>query len=354
MIKLTNAALDERDGEIILRGVVDPESLDKLQTADYQREVLPSSTISQLADAIRKRAGVPDIQLGMRGGQFQEKNNAFYLTDPVYIIDGLQRTSAALRLLKGGTQPYIGAVVYFNTNEDSERTMFKNLNMMRIKLSPNVLLKNEAKDSVFLDMLLSLCKDSSFALKGRVSWQQSMTRAQLVTAANLVRITSALHHRFGGSDWRQHTINAAQQLDAVVVRLKRSTLRDNIKLFINTVDDMWNIREVVYRERAPYLRAGFLTVLARIMNDHEDFWEDTRLVIPSSLRKKLSTFPMNDPQVAQLCGSIGQARKILYIMIVDHINSGKRTRRLTPLHQQAEPPCDEEAAVEEAMESAAL
>lgn len=343
MIKLTNAALDERDSEIILRGVIDPESLEKLLTADYQREVLPASTISQLADAIRKRSGVPDIQLGMRGGQFQEKNDAFYLVDPVYIIDGLQRSAAALRLLKGGTQPYIGAVVYFNTTEESERAMFKSLNMLRIRLSPNVLLKNEAHESVFLDMLMQLCKDSSFALKGRVCWQQSMLRSHLMTAASLMRISSSLHHRFGGSDWRQHTINAAAQMDAVSVRLKRTTLRENIKLFINVVDDMWNIREVVYRERAPYLRSGFLTVLARLMNDHEDFWEDSRLVIPSPLRKKLATFPLNDPQVAQLCGSIGSARKILYFMIVDHINSGKRTRRLTPLHGEK----DETAAYED-------
>ena len=336
MIKLTNAALDERDNEIILRGVMDPESLEKLNTADYQREVLPASTISQLADAIRKRAGVPDIQLGMRGGQFQEKNDAFYLVDPVYIIDGLQRASAALRLLKGGTNPYLGAVVYFNTTEDTERAMFKSLNMNRVKLSSNVLLKNEAHDSIFLDMLMQLCKDSSLALKGRVCWQQSMQRGQLITAASLMRVASALHRRFGGADWRQHTVNSAKQMDAVSQKLKRTTLRENIKLFINTVDDMWCIREVIYRERAPYLRTGFLTVLARIMNDHEDFWDDSRLVVPAPLRKKLATFPLNDPQVAQLCGSIGSARKILYFMIVDHINSGKRTRRLTPLHDDRE------------------
>jgi hypothetical protein len=199
-----------------------------------------------------------------------------------------------------------------------------------------VLLKNEAHESIFLDMLMSLCKDSTFALKGRVCWQQSMLRSHLMTAASLMRVASALHHRFGGSDWRQHTINAAAQMDAVSAKLKRTTLRENIKLFINTVDDMWNIREVVYRERAPYLRAGFLTVLARVLNDHEDFWEDSRLIIPAPLRRKLATFPLNDPQVAQLCGSIGSARKILYFMIVDHINSGKRTRRLTPLHGDKE------------------
>lgn len=337
MIKITNAALDERDEQIILRGVVDPDSLEKLLIADYQREARPSASLNKLADAIRKGMGVPDIQLGMRGGSFQDKNGAFYLVDPVYIVDGLQRSKAALKLLQGGSEPRLGCTVYFNTNEETERAMFKALNMEQVKLSPNVLLRNEAQDSVFVDMLMGLCKDATFALKGRVCWQQSMQRDQLMTAATLMRVASVLHRRFGGADYGAHTLTAAKLMDGLVVRLRRMVLRDNVRLFINTIDDLWGIREITYKERAPYIRNAFLLSLATVFSNHEDFWDDTRLVVSGPLKKKLGQFPITDPAVGQLAGSMGAARNILYTMIVEHINSGKRTRRLTPIGQQPPP-----------------
>ena len=74
-IKVVCAALDERENEIILRGVIDADSLKYLQIADYQRDVSPQSKISSLMNAIRK-GGVPDIQLGCRGGSFFERDDA--------------------------------------------------------------------------------------------------------------------------------------------------------------------------------------------------------------------------------------------------------------------------------------
>ena len=40
-VRFFNAAFDERDGDILLRGSIDPESLQKLHVDDYQREILP-------------------------------------------------------------------------------------------------------------------------------------------------------------------------------------------------------------------------------------------------------------------------------------------------------------------------
>lgn len=325
---MVNAALDDQDGEIVLRGVIDPDSLELLQVAEYQREVLPASTIKQLADAIRSRAGVPDIQLGMRGGQFTERNGSFYLEDPVYIVDGLQRRTAAMSLLKGGHAPRIGAVVYFNTTEESERLLFRSLNVSRVRLSPNVLLNNERNDSVTLEMLSQLCKEADFALRGRVCWQQCMARNHLFTASGLLRVTAQLHAQFGVIDGTRQSVGLAGQVDQITMKLKRSVVRQNVKTFFNTVDELWNIREVVYKERAPYLRMGFLTTLARVLSNHRDFWNDSELFVSAPLKRKLALFPLNDPQVATLCGAGGSSAKILYVMLVDHINSGKRTRRL--------------------------
>jgi hypothetical protein len=46
------------------------------------------------------------------------------------------------------------------------------------------------------------------------------------------------------------------------------------------------------------------------------------------LRRKIKQFPLNDPQVSQLAGAGGQANIILYQMLLKHINSGKRIKRL--------------------------
>jgi hypothetical protein len=103
-VKVINAALDEvniqGDGnQIVLRGVLDNDSLDLLQVSEYQREILPQSKIMDLIDAM-KTGRVPDVELGMRGGDYREKDGVFYLQDSVHIIDGLQRISAAKHMLR--------------------------------------------------------------------------------------------------------------------------------------------------------------------------------------------------------------------------------------------------------------
>ena len=100
--------------DIILRGVIDPQSLHLLQVADYQREVLPLAKISELVEAFMK-GSVPDVDLGMRGERFFERSGSFYLQDDVFIVDGLQRVTAALHLIQmaTGILPQLGAVVHF-------------------------------------------------------------------------------------------------------------------------------------------------------------------------------------------------------------------------------------------------
>ena len=94
-VKIVHGALDETpENELILRGVIDPLSLGKLKIDEYQREVLSSAKISKIKKGLRARR-VPDIVLGMRGHRIREVDGSVYLLDPVYIIDGLQRVTAA-------------------------------------------------------------------------------------------------------------------------------------------------------------------------------------------------------------------------------------------------------------------
>src|SRR5260370_5388690 len=146
-ITIVNAAMSEEkiDGkvEIILRGEIEPSYLFSLKPGEYQREVLPLSLDPDLIDATRKGI-VPSITLGMRGGNYDIKNhNTYLLYDPVYIIDGLQRVTAAGELLKRkASLPRLGVTIYFNTKESWERTLFTKLNTTARKLSPNILVAN--------------------------------------------------------------------------------------------------------------------------------------------------------------------------------------------------------------------
>ncbi len=97
-IRIVAAALDEWEGgKIILRGVIDPASLRYLQVAPYQREILPESKIKDLANVMVKGDSLPDIEVGLRGQDFQTMpDGTMLLKNAVYIIDGLQRTTAAV------------------------------------------------------------------------------------------------------------------------------------------------------------------------------------------------------------------------------------------------------------------
>jgi hypothetical protein len=326
-IKILSGALDEFEGDIILRGVIAPESLSALQVADYQREVLPISSIRELAKAIKDKVGVPDIQLGMRGGAYQERMGVFSLSDEVFIVDGLQRTSAALELMRSGEVPRLGAMVHFNTTEEIERTRFRALNMERTSLSPNVLLYNERHDNPVVNMLYLMSLESTFAMQNRICWQQRMRRTHLIPATTFVRTTVSLHARFGVVDSDAHSITSAGKL--MKIKLNRSQIRTNVKLFWQTIEDMYGVSRITYRELTPFLRSTFLSTLCQVYSRHDDFWDDGAFKLNADLKRKIASFPLNDPGVQQLCSAgNSSASRILFPMLVEHINSGKRTRRL--------------------------
>ena len=338
-VRLTNAALDEVGNDVVIRGVIDPASLAMLKVAPYQREILLISTIRELAAAIRK-GGVPDICLGMRGSRFEEPKGEFILQDDVYIIDGLQRRTAALEIMRSGGLPHLGAVVYVNTDEAWERRMFRALNILRTRLSPNVLLRNEAYDNEFVAMLYDLCKDPAFALYGRVSWDQRIKRGELMTAVGLLKITGRLHSRFKSGLIIQHHEVLAAKMQAVMQRISRKAVRENIRRYWQTIDDAFGVKNVTFKEGASHLRQAFNVVLAHVFANHQNFWKDAEFGISGDLVRKLSLFPITDPHVASLCAANlgGPATGILYKLVVDHINSGKRTRRLTAFGAAASQP----------------
>jgi hypothetical protein len=329
-IRVYNAAMDvdeDRDS-IILRGVLDASSLRHLQVADYQREIMPLASIAKLADAY-KTGTVPDGELGMRGDAVRERNGAMYLHDPVYIIDGLQRVTAAMHAAQQyDIVPRFGATIHLNTNEEWERERFKILNSNRSAVSPNVMLRNMRYDHPSLEMLYALSKENKrFVLHDRVSWNQRMSRTELLTARSLLLSTTFLHQHV--SHARSSSIQAASYaLDRIMDKIGMHTLRTNILTFYSFVDNAWGVRTVAYRSTASYMRQTFLQMLGQVFARHTNFWDGSKLVIPAPLARKISTYPVYDPWVVQMASASGKSRDALYLDMVDHINKGKRTGKL--------------------------
>lgn len=333
-IKVLHGALDEHDGNIVLRGVIAPESLIHLRTDDYQREVAPLTSQSSILSALQKGERLPDIELGMRGQTYRtDKEGNIWLQDLTFIIDGLQRTSTAIHYL--GSKPNapvrIGALIHFDTTKEWERARFRTLNTLRAKVSPNILLRNQRETSRAILALYGLTtNDRSFVLHNRVSWGQRMTRGELITALVMCKIVGILHsHKAAGRSVAAELLVLALDRSSELIGLQN--MRDNLKTFFDLVDECWGVRRVQYREGAIHMRSNFLFVLARLLSDHKDFWrqpDEKKLFIDASMKRKIAQFPINDPQVVNLAGSSGKARDLLYMLLRDHINRGKTTKRL--------------------------
>lgn len=330
-VKIINAALDEVGDEIVLRGIVDTDSLLRLQVADYQREILSSVKIGALMDAHRN-GRIPDIELGMRGQKFTERGEAFYLQDPVFIIDGLQRVTAGLRLVELGEGEcvHLGATILFDTTEESERERFRILNQTQTKLSPNIHLRNMRHDKPVADALYKVCDMKGFVLYGRVAWTQDMNRgSHLITALTVAKTVGMLHSHAGPG--RYTRVNElVDGLQKIMDNIGRADLIWNTRAFFEVVDGAWGIQNVAYRSTAVHLKESFLRALAKLFSEHTNFWEGNRLVVDKATMRKLATFPVHDPTVLTFAGGGKTGSDALFNLLVGHVNSGRRQRRLVP------------------------
>jgi hypothetical protein len=332
VIKMINAALDivVIDGEerLAIRGVIDPMSLVNVKVPEYQREILADGKIEVLKKALTN-SRVPDIDLGMRGNSMEELSNGeFLLHDDVYVIDGLQRNTAAKRLLEEGVMiPHLGAMIHVDTNEEWERRRFQALNTGQTNLNTNVLLRNLAKEVPAAGMVYQLTQSNQFVLKGKVCWQQNMRRGDLLTAISFYKVIGRLHSHLGPGRSDPRAL-AQSGIPKILERVSHRTFAYNVITFFNFLNESYGILDVAYRKHAVALKGSFLMALAGVLSDYEEFWDGDKLAINADLRRKLAIFQLNDPYVKDLASSAGKAISLLENLLVEHINSGKRTRRL--------------------------
>lgn len=331
-VQLTSAALDEAaKGEIILRGSLVPETLQHLRVDDYQREVLPIRTIRTLMQGFRD-GSIPDIELGMRGSRTRNAGDEYTLLDDVYIIDGLQRRTAALELLRLGETPRLGAVVHFGTDRAWEQRQFQLLNSGRALVSPSVLLRNIRSEHVSLATLYNLSQAEDSVLKDRVCWGQRKGRTHFISARSLLRVAGTLHTGLQSGLISPRPIEQIAAVDRLINDIGPGVFRTNVTAYFNVIDAAFGIRSVVFTERAPQLRTGFLAAAARVLAEHTNFWKGARLSVSADDQKKLSQFPLHDPEVCRLSGASSQALGLLYQLLVEHMNRGRRAaNRLQPV-----------------------
>lgn len=332
-VRIINGALDESDDSssaLILNGRIDPSTLHFLKVDnEYQRAL---GERADIFNALKDGHVVPNIEIGVRGQEFTTEGDDFIIQSPAYIIDGWQRVGNARRLLQ--IIPHhpirIFASVHFGTSLEWERHRFTDLNKNVKRISPNLHLRNmRDTNEAILKLFIFSNNDRNFPLYKKVTWSQNAQRGELMSALTLAKAVRYLHsHRAGlGANSVEEISNG---LSRVLKLVTLPTFQRNVSTYLSLINECWPFAAIEYRAKAPQVKATFLNELSRMLSRHECFWEhnDNTLVISGDDRRKLAKFPINDPQVLQLAGSGGAARQILYTLLVDHMNSGRRTQRL--------------------------
>lgn len=335
-LKIVNAALDEVGGHIVLRGVIDAACFSDVKVGEYQREEGTTKELSKLCGAIRSGEQLPDIEIGIRGNDYNERDGAFYINHDCYVVDGLQRLSAAkrVRLETPEFDVRLGALLHFGSNEAWERERFKALNLFRRKVSPNVLLRNEV-DSPTISTLLSMSeKDREFSLRERICWSQKMSRNHILTALMVVKTVGRLHNHWGPGRSTKYDY-LLKSIDKTIETVGVNVWRANVRTFYDVLDQSFGIKAIAYRELSPHIRGPFMFALAEMLTEHQNFWEGYRLSVAKFEIEKLKQFPIRDPGIAALLGSSGEKTLgLLYNRLVNHMNSGRRTRQMTKWNGQ--------------------
>ncbi len=330
-VRILNAALDQHEGHIVLRGALDPETMENLLTDDYQREVQPVTALGRIMKGFQSGSAVPDVELGMRGTKRSVREGIYTLHSDVYIIDGLQRVSAAKLFRANGGAPHLGATVHFGTDRDWERKLFKILNAERTRVSANIILRNFREDYAAMQSLYHMTiEERDFVLKGKICWQQRKSREHLLLATTFAKVIITLHSHLvqGCASPSADAEGICKRLQMVSDLVGRNILRANIRTLYETLDECFGLRRIAFAQKAPFIRATFLLTIARVLSNHELFWRDNRLLVEADLRKKLATFPSYDPTVVSISAQGSTVDRELYRMFVEHLNRGKRNRRL--------------------------
>jgi hypothetical protein len=267
---------DKELDKIVLRGVLDQETLKFINMAWYQRERgFSTSQINEIMAAYFAGDKIEDITVGMRGQRFRSRGESYVLQDKCYCINGGQRLYAAAAAVRErpGLKIRLGVKVIFDTTEEYENDLFCKMGTTAIRISPSVLLRNKKKRSAAARLLVEMKGDADFALKDRVSWDQRKSRHDLMSGYTFCRIVGALHAHKAGALKSNKLYELLGGLDNLVGTVGAEHVRLNVVRFFDAIDKCWTIRNLSGgRESRPHMKPLFLQTIARLVSRYPEFW----------------------------------------------------------------------------------
>ena len=337
MIKLRYGMLVKPQQErTVIRGELEPETLGQLQYDWYQRGQVNPKKIRQLMDSIEKNSdNIPDLTLGMRGKSYEITNDGgVILSDPTFLIDGLQRWTASMFLLERTPPvlPYLGVKAFLPTDIDFELAMFRDLNAYRTSMSASVLLRNEKEYSKVAATLWGLSGDQQFALAQRVGWNQQIDTTlggHLLRGIVLLDVMFRLHSHIPTITYtRGNVVKRVWALEKGIDAVGLQQARENLTRFFDIVDECWGIRGAQIKYNETFLTSGWLQTLAKLFSNHREFWRDLEFNVPASHMRDLKRIRWTDPKLEQLARGNATAHDHLMTAFLDIMNKGKSTGRL--------------------------
>ncbi len=333
---MTNYAFDEvvlgGEQRVFVRGRLSLDSLGHIAIPKYQREKIAGLKHHELIEAIGTDQ-LGDIDLGMRGTAYRERDGVLYLHDPVYTTDGFQRLAAAIAYVKldPEAQFSLGAMVHFGSTYEQECVRFEDINTSQTRVSPNVLLRNRAindpRSAIGLVYRMTTSTSpthSSFPLNQRVQWGQSKTTTELIPANGLFKTICYLHGHLGYGVGNNVPM-LCDKIEKIYLELGQKAFVDNIRAFFEVVDNSYGIRTIEYRDGSVHMNAGFLFALAQYFSHHEyPFWKDDALAVRPADVKRLGQFNLQEPSTNSLARARNdQARSNMEFALIQHMSKGR-------------------------------
>jgi hypothetical protein len=195
-------------------------------------------------------------------------------------------------------------------------------------MSGNVILRNEKETSRVAGTLYGLSNTAKFAACGRVCWDQVSTRGSggdLTTGTIMLTLLIELHRHIIGPVSCTYVIDRLACADQRIDKVGLQRGRDNLSDFFDFVDAAWGIRTPgLTKGKAPYLQKQWLTVIAKILSDHTEFWRNNNeLFVPLPLIREFQKVDPFDKAFGHLLNGTKSELELLYAMIIKILNKGK-------------------------------
>lgn len=311
-----------RFGHFIL-GVLDPRSIEKLKTAEYQRGVRSEKKreglVKKMGTSGKAATSAGPVSLSMRGDKYDVKpDGSVLIYSQVYIIDGQQRlrSGAAAFAKSGGTvDPTISVELYINMTEDMERELFTDTNTKQVKVSVNHNLRNLMYKSPGVTLMYDVSKDPTFAFMNAVQWGQDRAPHEVIPANTLCKVAAALHVQSGGTLSTKYE-HVASSLDGLIDTIGAENVKKNVIMFFDIVDEIWGIRQIGQGERLYHYRDSVLRAMAYFFGFQKDMlWS----------RKKINMLDEDALSAARMFSFVSNPR---YQELADGSTSGPGVDRL--------------------------